>query len=105
VGTIAYASPEQLTDAKAVGAAADIYSLGASLYHLLTDRPPFVGNASEVLSEARRAIFPAPRTLNKSVPPALESICLKAMSLPVEERFSTVDSFAEALKSWLSATA
>ncbi len=49
LGTLAYVSPEQATEAKAVTFATDLYSLGATLYHLIGGRPPFLPQSAKVL--------------------------------------------------------
>ncbi|MBA3543661.1 MAG: serine/threonine protein kinase [Chthoniobacterales bacterium] len=69
LGTPFYMAPEQTADAHSITAAADIYSLGAILFHLLTSRVPFRGdNALDVLRQAAERPVPRPRTLNRKVP-------------------------------------
>ncbi len=66
LGTPFYMAPEQTKNAHSITAAADIYSLGAILFHLLTGQPPFRGeNAIEVLRNAAERPAPRPRTLNR----------------------------------------
>jgi tRNA A-37 threonylcarbamoyl transferase component Bud32 len=104
LGTLPYMSPEQAQSATGpLSAATDIYSLGATLYHLLTGRPPFVGNVYE---ELRRKViqgdFRSPRQVDPGVPPALESIVLKAMARDPGDRYATATALAEDIEHWLA---
>jgi WD40 repeat protein/serine/threonine protein kinase len=104
VGTPQYMSPEQAAgDQERVGPASDIYSLGATLYTVLVGRAPFVdGEVRNIVQRVRRGVFAAPRRLRKSVDPALEAICLKAMSLRPEERPASALELAADLEGWLA---
>src|SRR5260370_28463527 len=78
VGTPAYMSPEQAAGRwDLVGPASDIYSLGATLYMLLTGQATLQGDARATLRAVQWGGFPRLRQRNKAVPPALEAICLK----------------------------
>jgi WD40 repeat protein/tRNA A-37 threonylcarbamoyl transferase component Bud32 len=103
-GTPQYMSPEQAAGAQdRVGPASDVYSLGATLYCLLVGRSPFAdGDLSSVLERVRRGIFPAPRRLRRSIDPALEAICLKAMALKPEDRYASPLDLAADLEAWLA---
>ena len=82
LGTPFYMAPEQSANAHSITAGADIYSLGAILFHLLTGQPPFRGeNAIEVLRNAAERPAPRPRTLNRKIPADLETICLKCLEI------------------------
>jgi len=103
VGTPAYMAPEQAAgDLRRVGAAADIYSLGATLYNLLTGKPPVTDQSVfQVLEKVQRGEFPAPRSVNESVPKPLEAVCLRAMALQPENRYPSARAFAEDIEHWL----
>jgi serine/threonine protein kinase/Tfp pilus assembly protein PilF len=104
VGTPAYMSPEQAAGKlDGLGPASDVYSLGATLYHLLTGRPPFEGrDVPEILRRVQRGEFPSPRQVNRAVPAALEAVCLKAMALRPEERYAGTLALAAELEHWLA---
>jgi len=103
-GTPAYMSPEQAAgDLDRLGLASDVYSLGATLYCLLTGRAPFEDrDVGVVLGKVQRGEFLPPRADNRAIDPALEAICLKAMSLLPEDRYITPAALAEDLDRWLA---
>jgi tetratricopeptide (TPR) repeat protein len=100
VGTPHFMSPEQ-AEGRPLGPASDIYSLGATLYTLLTGRTPFHGQR-KVRSMCIRGKFPAPRRVKPAVPRALEAVCLKAMALRPEARYATALDLAADLERWLA---
>ncbi len=104
VGTPAFMSPEQAQGRQdLLTSASDIYSLGATLYCLLTGRSPFEGTElSVVLDRVRTGQFPRPRQIKPDVPRALESICMKSMALTREERYATATALADDLQHWLA---
>ena len=91
IGTPAYMSPEQAAGRlDQLGPASDVYSLGATLYCLLTGKPPIEGIGADVEDRlaprpARR--FPRPRQVKTDTPRALEAICLKAMATEPADRY------------------
>jgi serine/threonine-protein kinase len=100
VGTPAYMSPEQARgDWARVGLASDVFSLGATLYHLLTGRPPYVGAAG--LDDARAGKFARPRKVSLAIPPALEATCLKAMAARPGDRYPAALELAADVQRWL----
>jgi tetratricopeptide (TPR) repeat protein len=104
LGTPAYMSPEQAAGRlDLVGPASDIYSLGATLYCLLTGHVPFRdSDRAELLRQVQRGEFTTPRRLNRHVPKALEAIGLKAMALKPEDRYPTANALAEDIEHWLA---
>ncbi len=104
LGTPAYMSPEQARgDIESLGPASDIYSLGATLYCLLTGRAPFEGaGVGVVLDRVRRGDFPKPRSVRPEIPEPLEAICKKAMALEPADRYRTPKALAEDVERWMA---
>ncbi len=104
IGTPQYMSPEQAVGhLSEVGPLSDVYSLGATLYHLLVGQPAFVGrDLSKLLSGVRTGTFPAPRAARPDVPSPLESICMKAMALCPKDRYSSAQEIALEIERWLA---
>jgi serine/threonine-protein kinase len=101
MGTPAYMSPEQAEgDLDRTGPRSDVYSLGSTLYYLLTGQPPFAGDAVDVIRLVQKGVFPSPRRLDPGIDPALEAICLKAMSLRPEDRYDSCGALANDLDRW-----
>lgn len=124
LGTLDYMSPEQATGRlEEIGVTSDVYSLGASLYHLLTGAPPFrqgsegcpgSGSSEHSPSEAlqrqfdllvqriTKGDFPKPTVVKPDVPRALEAICLKAMSLRPSDRYVSTRELASDIERCLA---
>jgi serine/threonine protein kinase/Flp pilus assembly protein TadD len=103
VGTLRYMSPEQaLAQRVIVDHRTDIYSLGATLYELLTLRPAFRGrDRQELLRQIAFEDPVAPRRVNRAIPVELETIAVKAMEKNPADRYSTAKELAEDLQRFL----
>jgi tetratricopeptide (TPR) repeat protein len=103
MGTPSYMAPEQSLGRIDVDRRVDVYALGALLYELLTGRPPFVGNAGEVLLQVQNYWTPPPvRPFRADVPEHLEAICLKCLQRDPADRYATAGELADALRAWLA---
>ncbi len=104
VGTPQYMSPEQAAGRlDQLGPTSDVYSLGATLYTLLTGRAPFEGSRLDVvLRDVQRGDFPPPRRIKLAISPALEAVCLKAMALDSEDRYPSPRALADDIECLLA---
>jgi eukaryotic-like serine/threonine-protein kinase len=102
LGTPAFMSPEQAVgDLDRLGPRSDVYSLGATLYSLLTGRPAFEGDdLGLVLQAVRKGEFPPPRSVDPTIDRALEAVCLKAMAIKADDRYASCRSLAEDIERW-----
>jgi Tfp pilus assembly protein PilF len=94
LGTLTYASPEHLGQATQTSARSDIYSLGATLYHLLTNREP-----SALMTPAPGEL----RRVNPALSEATEQVVIKSMALDPNRRYQTAAEMAAALRDALRA--
>jgi len=103
LGTPYYMPPEQ-TRRGSLDARADVYGLGATLYHLLTGQPPFHGHEDALLrivqSPPKR-----PRSIRPEVPLELEAICLKCLEKKPEDRYPSAEALAQDLERFLAGQA
>ncbi|QDU20874.1 serine/threonine-protein kinase [Urbifossiella limnaea] len=100
LGTLQYMAPEGLTGAP--DARGDVYGLGATLYELLTLRPPVTGETpAELMKQLADGVPVPPRKVNPAVPRDLETIVLKALAREPERRYATAGDMAADLRAFL----
>jgi serine/threonine-protein kinase len=106
LGTVRYLSPEQARGAT-VDHRSDIYSLGTVLYEMLAGEPPFPGDDPVVVAVRQRGgeAPPPPSTRNRRVPPALDAVVAKAMSVDPARRHRSAEELRAELKAALSGAA
>ena len=104
IGTPSFMSPEAATGkVDQIGPASDIYSLGATLFALLTGVPPYDGDrVSTILARVERNDFLPPRSVKRSVPAALEAVVLRAMAAGRGDRYPTAADLAQDVERWLA---
>jgi serine/threonine-protein kinase len=106
LGTPAYMSPEQArSNLEGLGPPSDVYSLGATLYCLLTGKAPFAGETHEVIEAVRAGEFQPPRLVASWIDPALEAVCTKAMALEPAGRYRSAQALADDIERWIAGEA
>src|SRR5207247_4432920 len=103
LGSPNFMPPEQASSQRGkVGRHSDVYGLGAILYYLLTARPPFQAESFEsVINQLLNNEPVSPRLLNSSVPPDLETICLKCLEKEAPRRYQSAQELADELGRFL----
>jgi len=98
IGTPAYMSPEQASAARDLDGRSDVYSMACVLYEMLAGHAPFSGMSDRAVM-ARHAIDPVPslRSVRLTVPLGLESVVMKALAKVPADRFSSAETFSQAL--------
>ena len=104
IGTPSFMPPEQAAGhLDELGPTSDVYSLGATLYYLLTGKVPFQGkDIPTLLNDVRSGKFPRPRSIQPHTPKALEAVCLKAMSLHPSNRYASQRHLADDIERYLA---
>ena len=104
IGTPAYMSPEQAAGRTGtIGPASDVYSLGATLYHLLAGQAAFHGtDLTQVLQDVQAGRYPAAHTIQPLVSRGLESIAAKAMARDPANRYGSAAALANDVEHWLA---
>ena len=104
IGTPAYMSPEQAEGRLGeIGPASDVYSLGATLFSLLTGKPPVADrDVADIIRKVQRGEVTPARQVNPRVPKALEAVVRKAMSVRPGGRYASARSLAADIDHWLA---
>jgi serine/threonine-protein kinase len=100
-GTIEYMSPEQFEGDESIGPSSDVFSLGATLYEILTGATPYSSRDPKFPEKLRTASFPRPQSIRRDLCPRLEAICLKAMHRYPASRYESPLKLAEDLANWM----
>lgn len=103
MGTLRYMSPEQAAGRReGIDHRTDIYSLGATLYELLTLQPAIAdGGYREMLNRVALVEPPSPKSIDPSLPTELDTIVRKAIAKSPADRYATAHEFADDLQAWL----
>jgi tetratricopeptide (TPR) repeat protein len=103
-GTPSYMAPEQVAGLRdAIGPRSDIFALGATLYSLLTGRPPFqAATVLETLDLVRACDPPSPRALVPGLSRDLETVVMTCLRKDPEHRYASAEALAEDLERWLA---
>jgi serine/threonine protein kinase len=101
LGCADYLAPEAALQSHLTDARSDIYSLGCTMYFLLTGRPPFpIGSISERLLQHQTATPDTIQSVRPDVPPALASICETMMAKKCSKRFQTAKEVGDIIAAW-----
>jgi len=102
IGTPTYMSPEQIRGRDETDFRSDVYSLGATLYHMITGRPPFMGESADIVVRKHlRDAVTDPRELNVALSSSIAAIVLKMLAKKPEDRYPSLGSLREDLESVL----
>lgn len=102
-GTLYYMSPEQAAGSTQLNKSTDVFSLGATLFAILTGTTAYTASSMpEVRQQIIRGAIRPPRDVNRQVSPAIEAICLKAMAIEPADRYATALELAEDVSRYLA---
>ena len=104
LGTPAYMSPDQAAGKfERIGPSSDLFSLGATLYFILTGSAPYSGSShQEIVRNAIAGRYLLPKRRQPRIPASLEAICLKAMAIETDQRYSKINYLIEDIERWLA---
>jgi serine/threonine-protein kinase len=91
LGTPEYISPEQAMGKKRIDFRSDIYSLGISLFHMVTGKPPYDGDSTIIMRKHVKGEMPDPRTINPHLGREICAILKKMTALDPNDRYQTVE--------------
>jgi eukaryotic-like serine/threonine-protein kinase len=98
LGTPDYISPEQAMGMENIDWRSDQYSLGCTLYHMLTGKPPYEGSGSSVMRQHIKSDLPDPRTINPKIPDSVVQIMERMMAKDPNDRYQDTNQFFEDLE-------
>ncbi len=102
LGSVLYISPEQLISAQKVDKRADLYSLGVTMYELLTGRFPYDGdNVATIISKIMQSQPEAPSAYNEKIPARLDEIILRTIEKNPDERYQSASELSDSLNDLL----
>ncbi len=102
VGTPNYMSPEQIRHPRGLDQRADIYSLGASFYHIVTGRPPYIGdNPMDVVTRHLTEALVPPHKVKPGLPVAVSKVVCKMMAKSPDDRYQDYDTLCRELENLL----
>ncbi len=98
LGTLPFMPMEQILDPDTVDARCDVYSLGASLYGMLTGGPPYVGSGDDLVDRISAGEFPLLRTIRPQLPESLCTVIHRMLATYPEDRFASPQHLVDALE-------
>lgn len=102
IGTPHYISPEQARGDRVIDRRADLYGLGATLFHLVCGRPPYDGNAAEVMRKHVFVAPPDPKVISPEISDACRNLILKLMAKDPNQRLQSADALIATINTILN---